>query len=387
MKTISAIKEPVRLRFKKLKNGTQSIYLDIYVEGVRRYEFLKLYIKPGTSREDKANNVNTLKLANAIKAKRVVEIQNKKFGFSNTSDLSKADILEYMVRRAEKSIGPGQAKNRGIVGTAIRSAELLREYAKRKEIPFQIIDKEFVAGYARFLKNKESKYGTILKANSVYNLFGSFVAALNSAVRDEIIETNPASKLTPSERPEKGKSVRGYLTIDELKKLYETDYSPSPYTKRIFLFGCMCGLRYSDIVAVRWRKLDFLPDGRVMLTFRQIKTGVEITIPLSNVAIALLPERTNQHDDDFVFGYGICARSVHYHLTRWGKMAGITKHISFHLSRHTYATMLLTLGADLYTVSKLLGHTNIKTTQIYAEVVNQKKQDAVDLIPAFHIKE
>lgn len=387
MKTISVIKEPVRLRFKKLKNGTQSIYLDIYVEGVRRYEFLKLYIKPGTSREDKVNNVNTLKLANAIKAKRVIEIQNKKFGFSNANDLSKADILEYMVKRAEKSIGPGQAKNRGIVGTAIRSVELLREYARRKEIPFKMIDKEFVAGYARFLKNKESKYGTILKANSAYNLFGSFVAALNSAVRDEIIETNPASKLTPAERLEKGKSVRGYLTIDEVKKLYKTDYSPSPYTKRIFLFGCMCGLRYSDIMALRWRKLDFLPDGRVMLTFRQIKTRVEITVPLSNEAVALLPKRTNQHDDDFVFGYGICARSVHYHLIRWAKMAEITKHISFHMSRHTYATMLLTLGADLYTVSKLLGHTNIKTTQIYAEVVNQKKQDAVDLIPMFHKKE
>lgn len=383
MKKSNAIKEPVRLRFKNLKNGMQSIYLDIYVEGVRRYEFLKLYIKPGASREDKTNNANTLKLANAIKAKRIVEIQNKKYGFSNTGDLSKADILEYMVKRAEKSIGSGQAKNRGIVGTAIRSAELLREYTKRKDIPFKMIDKEFVAGYARFLKNKESKYGTTLKANSAYNLFGSFVAALNSAVRDEIIETNPASKLTPAERPEKGKSVRGYLTIDEVRKLYDTDYPPSPYAKRIFLFGCMCGLRYSDIMALRWRKLDFLPDDRVTLTFRQIKTRVEITVPLSSEAIALLPERTNQHRDDFVFGYGICARSVHYHLPRWAEMAGITKHISFHTSRHTYATMLLTLGADLYTVSKLLGHTNIKTTQIYAEVVNQKKQDAVDLIPLF----
>lgn len=378
------IKEPVRIRFKKLKNGMQSIYLDIYVNGMRRYEFLKLYIKPGVSRDIKTDNANTLKLANAIKAKRIVEIQNRRYGFSNISELSKADILEYMVKRAEKSIGPGQGKNRGIVGTAMRSAELVREYAKRKEVPFNIVDKEFVAGFAKFLKNKESRYGTTLKANSAYNLFGSFVAALNAAVRDEIIEVNPASKLSPSEKLEKGKSSRGYLTVDELRKLYETDYSPSPYTRRIFLFACMCGLRYSDIMELRWRKLNFLPNGRVTLTFRQIKTKVEITIPLSKEAVALLPERTNQHNDDLVFGYNICARSVNYHLIKWAKLAGITKHVSFHLSRHTYATMLLSVGADLYTVSKLLGHTNIKTTQLYAEVINQKKQEAVDLIPSFH---
>ena len=67
-------------------------------------------------------------------------------------------------------------------------------------------------------------------------------------------------------------------------------------------------------------------------------------------------------------------------IKKWAKDAGIAKNVNFHTSRHTFATMLLTLGADIYTVSKLLGHTNVKTTQIYAKIVNKKKDDAVSLV-------
>ena len=68
-------------------------------------------------------------------------------------------------------------------------------------------------------------------------------------------------------------------------------------------------------------------------------------------------------------------------LKEWGVESGVGKEITFHASRHTFATLALTYGADIYTVSKLLGHHSIKTTQIYAEVVDEKKVKAVDLIP------
>lgn len=377
-------KEPVRLRAKVLKNGNKSLYLDIYLDGMRRYEFLKLYLKPD-KKEYRVDNANILKLANAIKAKRIVELQNKKYDFFN-QDAVNADLVSYMIQRAKNSQGEGQGCNRGIVGTALRSAELLRQYANRKTIPFKMVNKAFAAGYAQFLKNAISRYGTPLRKNTQYNLFMSFVSALNSAVRNGIINKNPAAQLASAERPCKEKGTRTYLTIDELRKLCDTDYPASLYTKQIFLFGCMCGLRYSDIVRLRWENLSFQNDGSVIMTVKQKKTKMEISVPLSKEAIKLLPLRTNQEPKDLVFwGQGaIVGRSVHWHLQKWAKMAGITKHISFHTSRHTYATMLLTLGADLYTVSKLLGHTNILTTQIYAEVINQKKQKAVDLIPPFH---
>lgn len=95
---------------------------------------------------------------------------------------------------------------------------------------------------------------------------------------------------------------------------------------------------------------------------------------------ARLPERGGENDSDFIFPL-THEGTVNDTLQHWAKVAGITKHISFHSGRHTHATMMLTLGADLYTVSKLLGHKNIATTQIYAKIVDKKKEEAIGLIP------
>jgi len=95
---------------------------------------------------------------------------------------------------------------------------------------------------------------------------------------------------------------------------------------------------------------------------------------------ARLPERGEENDSDFIFPL-THEGTVNDTLQHWAKVAGITKHISFHAARHTHATMMLTLGADLYTVSKLLGHKNIATTQIYAKIVDKKKEEAIGLIP------
>ena len=92
-------------------------------------------------------------------------------------------------------------------------------------------------------------------------------------------------------------------------------------------------------------------------------------------------ERKGAEDAVFNIVYTRNTQNVNPQLRKWAKMADVNKHITFHSARHTFATMLLTLGVDLYVVSKLLGHANVKTTQIYAKIVDQKKQEAVDKIP------
>lgn len=82
MKKEIKIKEPIRLRTKELLNGCYSLYLDIYINGKRKYEFLKLYIIPERSKVDKERNAETLRLANAIKAEKIVALQNGKYGFN-----------------------------------------------------------------------------------------------------------------------------------------------------------------------------------------------------------------------------------------------------------------------------------------------------------------
>ena len=98
------IKEPIRIRTKKLNNGNESIYLDIYVDGKRNYEFLKLYLVPEKDRAAKNRNAETMKLANAIKAQKIVEIQNNRYGFSNSKNKSNIKLIDYIQYIADKDI-------------------------------------------------------------------------------------------------------------------------------------------------------------------------------------------------------------------------------------------------------------------------------------------
>ena len=170
--------------------------------------------------------------------------------------------------------------------------------------------------------------------------------------------------LTPTERIKVPESKREFLTVDEIKALIATE-CPREDVKRAYLFACYCGLRLSDIYALRWR--DLSKDGeqwRASVVMK--KTTTPIFLPLSSQAMKWLPERGDAPDDGRVFDGLIAEPNINKVLAKWTKAAGIAKKITYHTSRHTFATMMLTLGADLYTTSKLLGHSNVKTTQIYA---------------------
>ena len=347
------LKEPVRIRFKQLSNGNQSIYLEYYtgdvirkenyVGGKRKYEFLKLYLIPERTREDKAKNEATLALAKAIQSKRIVEVQNDAHGFQNTK-LFRGDY-----------------------------------------IAFRDVDKEFLSEFTDFLRQmpKASKYGVLktggrLSNNSVVSYYGTLRTAINRAYKEGIITVNPTKEFDFASKVRQEPSRREYLTIDELKTLINTECRHE-IVKRAFLFSCLCGLRVSDIRKLRWCDLQ-RSGGRVRIEITMQKTKEPLYLPISDEALKWLPERGEANGSDFIFPL-THEGTVNDTLQHWAKVAGITKHISFHVSRHTHATMMLTLGADLYTVSKLLGHKNIATTQIYAKIVDKKKEEAIGLIP------
>ena len=325
---IDKVKEPVRIRSKELKDGSKSLYLDVYLDGVRRYEFLKLYLIPEKCREDKVSNLRTLNLANAIKAKRIVEIQNRKYDFSNSDLNSSADLLEYMRIRAKKAQKHGTSTT-NITECSIR---MLKMYRKSENIPFSIVDKKFLVGYVEFLKKVKSKHGKPLSKYTILNYYRALTAALKTAVLDEIISINPATKLRVEEKPEQGNSSRCYLTMEEIRKLYQTECSIS-YVKQIFLFACMCGLRYSDIVSLRWGNIIHLQDNRTIIRIFQIKTGKELVIPLSKEAIALLP-KGEYNPEGPIFGEKFSVPFVEKKLREWVADAQIRKYITFHVRRH-----------------------------------------------------
>ena len=384
------LKEPVRIRFKQLSNGNQSIYLDYYtgdvirkenyVGGKRKYEFLKLYLIPERTREDKAKNEVTLALAKAIQSKRIVEVQNDAHGFQNTNK-SRVNLLDYLENIGKQSAEQGSRNYARTVLNTVRALRLFRgDY-----IAFREVDKEFLSEFTDYLRQmpKASKYGVLktggrLSNNSVVSYYGTLRTAINRAYKEGIITVNPTKEFDFASKVRQEPSRREYLTLDELKTLINTECRHE-IVKRAFLFSCLCGLRVSDIRKLRWCDLQ-RSSGRVRIEITMQKTKEPLYLPISDEALKWLPERGEANGSDFIFPL-THEGTVNDTLQHWAKVAGITKHISFHVSRHTHATMMLTLGADLYTVSKLLGHKNIATTQIYAKIVDKKKEEAIGLIP------
>ena len=367
------LKEPVKIRFKELADGSKSIYLDIYKDGVRRYEFLKLYIHPGKSEAIRRRNAATLAAAEAIKSQRVIELTNNQAGIPNTGLRSKMLLADWMQEFYESQIRKG-VKGQKLL---LSATKVLKQYAPKARM--RDVNKEFCLGYIDFLRNTyKTRFGKPLTPYGAISYFGFLRTALNAAVRAQVIVENPINRITQNDKIKMPESQRVYLTIDEVKMMIATPCQKD-IVRRAFLFACYCGMRLSDVSSLRWK--DLSKDGdqwRASIVMR--KTSAPLYLPLSNQALKWMPERGDAGDDDLVFATLPREASVLPVIKKWAKDAGIAKNVNFHTSRHTFATMLLTLGADIYTVSKLLGHTNVKTTQIYAKIVNKKKDDAVSLV-------
>ncbi|WP_221658005.1 site-specific integrase [Bacteroides salyersiae] len=377
MKKEIKIKEPIKLRTKELLNGCYSLYLDIYINGKRKYEFLKLYIIPERSKIDKERNAETLKLANAIKAEKIIALQNGKYGFNLNKkrlNISLTDYIQYLAHRDSV-----KKSKKTLMNTLIYH---LRRYDK-KGILLKNIDKEYILKFIKYLStaNQEhSRKEKQISANTQVCYFKELNYCLNYAVVEDILPLNPMNKIRNEDKPKRKKTEREFLTIEELKALSQTDFY-NKTLKQAFLFSCFCGLRHCDIVTLTWGNLKRDNMGKTQLHMVQQKTQEVISLPLSKEALKQLPKRNGALDTDIIFHDLISLGRTNEILSRWAQAAGINKHITFHVARHTHATMMITLGADLYTVSKLLGHTNIQTTQIYAKIVDETKSKAIDLIP------
>mgnify|MGYP000010887058 FL=1 len=255
-----------------------------------------------------------------------------------------------------------------------RVGELLKIFAKGDTILFADIDMKLVESFRRFLMTAPqggNKSGTISQ-NTASTYFAIFKAGLKQAFIDGYLTIDISAKVKGIQEQE---SRREYLTVEELNRLAQTPCDP--LLKRAALFSALTGIRHCDIQKLKWSEVEMF-NGNYRLNFTQQKTkGVEY-MPISEQAFQLCGER---QDGDLLVFAGLPAPSwINRPIKRWVEAAGIKKHISFHLSRHSYATLQLAGGTDIYTVSKMLGHTNVRTTQIYAKVVDAKKENATKRI-------
>lgn len=336
----------------------------MYRDGKRTYEFLKLYLLPGNTPLIRKQNSVTLEAAKTIQAQRIIKVQsgeaNMLYKRSTVSWEKFCDT--YLV---EKKMSESRMYT-------IKGAWAWWYRAVKPKTPVKSTTVEDVRKFLRLMDDGDLKVGSRVTYCKVMTMM------CTEAIKRGLMEKNPFTLLEKNEKPS---SYRGdtlkYLTADEVRSLVETPCR-LPVIKNAFMFSCFTGLRYSDLKQLTWEM--FHGD---QIELRQKKTREAVYIPLSENAVAWLPK--TERKEGRVFGElsTLCINLQYSVLADWAKDAGIRKHITFHVSRHTCATLLLSYGADIYTISKILGHSSVAVTQVYAHVLNEDKVKAVNLVPKF----
>ncbi len=367
-------KAPIKLRRRKLADGRESLFLDRSVDGKHEYEFLKLYLLPETTTKAKRQNAQTLRKAEEIVRERTEALLNAK-----VEDLSDNDSRDILLSDWFQTCIENHVK-RGLRDMPnIRSTKRVM-YIFRPETKLSYIDRQFCLDFIDWLRNTyiNPRNNTTLSSRAANTYCQVFRTMLNEAVRAGLIAKNPWNLIETIEKIKVPESKREFLTIDEIGKMIVTP-CPNSLVKCAYLFSCFTGLRISDIRKLAWKDVT-TNNGQAYISVIMKKTTKPIYIPLSRQALKWMPERKNTNPEALVFEGLVYDGNVNENLKKWAAAAGITKHVSYHTSRHTFATMMLTLGADIYTVSKLLGHSSVRHTQIYAKIIDKKKDEAVSLI-------
>lgn len=372
----------VTLREKPISKERLSLYLDFYpaiqhpeTGHQTRREFLNLYLfEKARSPIEKQHNSETRRIAEQIWQQRQNTI-NKPEIYSEfekeqirIKDLAELDFLEYF-----KSL---VKKRKGKTFYGWDSARIYLENYSGGSLKFRELNEYFLEGFKEFLlsTNSQRTKKTALSHNSAVSYFTKVKASLKIAYRDGLLQTDLNAKVQAIKSDE---TKREYLSIQELNQLAKTPCN-DPLMKKAALFSSLTGLRFSDIQKLTWGELTHVPEQGYFINFKQKKTGGVEVLPISDQAFSILGERGER--DQIVFVGLHYSASNNRHVAQWIGAAGITKYITFHNFRHTYATLQLTGGTDIYTVSKMLGHKDLKTTQIYAKVVDQAKRTASDVI-------
>jgi integrase len=356
----------------RLKSNKISLYLDKYIDGRREYEYLNLYLKPESetrrlTKDEKEENRKNLALAEAIRSKRHLELVNCEYGFRN-NDKVKGSFLRYLEKVIEK-----RNTSESNYGNWSSMKKHLETYVVN-DVTFKEITKEWLEGFKDHIATTTTSTGRKLSQNSQLSYYGKLCAALKAAHEDGILQRNPVKEI---EGVKPADTERSFLTYEELQAMAKAECE-YPELKRAFIFSTLTGLRWSDIEKLMWVEVQHSKELGYFIRFRQKKTKGAETLPISEQAFQLLGERG--HQEEKVFRHLKYSAWHNLKLQQWALRAGVSKHITFHSARHSFATLQLTFGTDIYTVSKMLGHKHLKTTQVYAKVIDQKKQEAASKI-------
>lgn len=368
----------VSLREQKNKSGRTSLYLDFYPaiydekkKKETRRKFLDLFVfeKP-VNKTEREHNKFTLIKAKQIESEYQLELLSKTLDmpFLSNKDL---DFLQYF-----KAIVKKRYTSKGNYDNWLSTYNYLEKYTNGRCLVSQV-NEQFCKGFKEYLDTTPSikSEATKLSANSKYSYFNKFKAAVKQAYDDKVLATNPLRAVKSFPQAD---TYREFLTIEEVKLLKDTPLE-NPVLFKAAMFSIRTGMRWSDIVKLRWSEIQHTKDSGYFIRFSQQKTKTQETLPITEEAYLELGD-SNSDGNELVFkGLKYSAHNNNL-IARWVLRAGINKKITFHSFRHTNATLLLSAGEDIYTVSKMLGHQHLKTTEIYGKVINSRKIAAASRI-------
>ena len=359
----------VTLRTRPLKNGMLSYYLDYY-PGYRdqetmktiRHEGLNIYIYANPKNERERNfNATMSEKAEAIRCRRFESIVNDRYDFFDRHKL-KADFLEYYRKQLRKHDQKWEFVYHHFYNFV------------HGKCTFEEIDIDLCNKFREYLLNaKQLRRDGHISKNSASGYWSTFRGLLKILYRNRLIKTNINDFLDKIETED---TPKDYLSVEELYKLAETPCK-KPILKTAALFSCLTSLRISDILSLQWHEIiDFAAGGKCVHTITQ-KTKTEDIIPISDEALQLIgysPEKTG-----LVFK-GLKRSWTQQPMKEWIRKAGITKNITFHSYRRTYATLQGAAGTDIRTIQSNMAHKSITTTQRYMKVVDSNKREASNRI-------
>lgn len=365
----------VTIRYRSNKKDTSRIFLDITGDGKRRKDYLGLFIyKRPQGVVQKQHNREQLHKAERYRIELLNKLQNSHLGL-DILNRKRIKFLDYFKERLEKS-----KSSKGNTGQWESTLKHLERHPQI-DIYLDQIDESWLKNMKEYLLNRKQirSKEIYVSQNTAKTYFNKVIATINKSERERLLDFNPVKNI--KRIPDK-ETWREYLTLDELKKVAHKPCA-NPLLKRAALFSALTGLRWSDI-----RKIEekHIYRSEMYLRFRQKKVTTMEAKYLSDQALALLNKSDNPTHKTFGSLPLEPTTTIKSILTKWMSEAGISKNITFHSFRHTYATIQLTLGSDIYILSKELGHKNIKNTEIYAKIVDSRKKEAANKIPELNIQ-
>jgi len=352
----------VKIRERKLASGEVAFYIDTYHKDFGRFS-------QKTGLQANPKDRKAFKAAQSTVQDKVRQIEKDlardAAGVFGRKERSTDDFIQYYAKYA------GQNNWSPYLNTLKHLTECFGGVS-----PFQSLSTAWLERFKAYLLSVDT-----VSQNTASLYFSTVKAVIRRAFREGYIEADFTPRV---QNIKKDEIVRRFLNLEEIERL-STTKAYNVMVKQAFLFGCFTGMRLSDIEALRWDQIS-LVNGAPFIEFRQQKTGGVERLPLSEQAVRTLRAVKDLHVEYAPSGsekvFILPTRPlISKHLHRLGVDAGLTWKLHFHASRHTFATLALTQGNDLYTVSKLLGHREIATTQVYSHIIDSKKVDAVNQLP------